>query len=67
MTESPRPGFSAEDSIRMTRNAGIRETVRHLRDGNRQRAYLTLFESFRTQARLSGIGWDYGVNPVTKR
>ena len=56
--------FTAEDSIRMTRNAGITETVAYLRDGQRERAYLTLLDSSLKQARLSGLLWDY---PVAKR
>lgn len=59
--------WSAEDSIRMTRNAGIGETMGYLRAGQKERAYLAFYESFRKQARLAGLGWDYGVNPVTKR
>lgn len=58
---------TAEQAIGYARNEGIRNTVAFLRSDEPQRARLILFESFRKQARLAGIGWDYLVNPVTKR
>ena len=46
---------SAEDTIRFTRNRAVRKSVKHLRDGNPERAHTEMMASFRTQVRLSGL------------
>lgn len=49
---------SVEDYVRFARNEGVREAVAYLREGQPERAYSALLDSFLKQARLSGLLWD---------